>query len=115
MAVGAASITNSAATNAGLALAVLNGGPWPGVPLNVNPTDPAAMMALTYHAKRIFFPIANTAQYFPAAYLPATAGLAMGLALHETPRRCFQFARYGMAAAYMLLGVAAIFVAPGGR
>jgi hypothetical protein len=57
---------------------------------------------LTYNA------LPNTATYPPTAYLPATAGLALGLALHEPPYICFLLARMFMLAAMLALGIAAL-------
>jgi uncharacterized membrane protein len=101
--------------NPGIARIVFNRPASAGGLFQIPLTDKPELMRLTYHQPRLFITIDNTAQYFPAAYLPATAGLAIGLALHQPPLRCFHFARYGMMLAYLLLGAAAIFCAPGGE
>ena len=101
--------------NPGITRIVFNRPPLPTDHYQIQLTDQPGLMWLTYHQPRMFMTIDNTAQYFPAAYLPAPAGLAIGLAFHQPPRRCFQFARYGMMLAYLLIGATAIFLAPGGE
>jgi len=59
---------------------------------------------------RMFTSAPNTATYFPAAYLPATLGLALGLACHAPPFACFLLARIFMLAAFLCLGWAALWV-----
>jgi hypothetical protein len=84
-------------------------------PFHVDFKNPAQMMWLTYSQPLVAVQIDNTAQYFPAAYLPATAGLAVGLALHLPPVHVFRMARFAMLLAYFALGAAAIWIAPGGE
>jgi uncharacterized membrane protein len=55
--------------------------------------------------------IPNTATYFPAAYLPATLGLAAGQAANLPPFYLFLLARLFMLAAFLALGAAAIALA----
>jgi uncharacterized membrane protein len=57
---------------------------------------------------RMFAGIPNTATYFPAAYLPATIGLALGLLLRISPFDCMILARLFMLAAVLLLGSLAL-------
>jgi hypothetical protein len=57
---------------------------------------------LTYNS------LPNTATYPPTAYLPAAAGLALGLALHEPPYICFLLARLFILAAMLTLGITAL-------
>ncbi|MDE8345680.1 MAG: DUF2142 domain-containing protein [Acidocella sp.] len=65
--------------------------------------------------KLIFVDLPNTAAYFPAPYLPATLGLALGLLVKAPPFACFLLARLGMLAAFLALGVAALWVAAYGE
>jgi len=58
----------------------------------------------------VYNALPNTATYPPTAYLPATAGLALGLALHEPPYICFLLARFFMLAATLALGIAALVI-----
>jgi uncharacterized membrane protein len=57
----------------------------------------------------------NTATYFPAAYVPAAIGLALGLAAHAPPYACFLLARLFMLVAYVAIGAAAIWIAAFGE
>ncbi len=57
----------------------------------------------------------NTATYFPAAYVPATAGLILGLALRQPPYACFLLARLGMLLAFLVLGGLALWVTAWGE
>jgi uncharacterized membrane protein len=50
----------------------------------------------------------NTATYFPAAYVPATLGVAVARAFNATPLHCFLTARLFMASAFVLVGLATI-------
>jgi hypothetical protein len=59
---------------------------------------------------KVFVDISNTVTYFPAAYLPATLGLALGLAVHAPPYICFYLARLFMLAAFLTLGVLALWL-----
>jgi hypothetical protein len=59
--------------------------------------------------------ISNTGPYFPAAYLPATLGLALGLALHLSPFVTMIMARLCMLAACLLLGSLALGLAAYGE
>ncbi len=101
--------------NPGLAEAAVDGVHHGPDPFHVEFNNPAQMMWLTYSRQLVSVQIDNTAQYFPAAYLPATAGLAVGLALHLPPLHVFRLARFAMLLAYLLLGAAAIWIAPGGE
>jgi uncharacterized membrane protein len=49
--------------------------------------------------------VANTTQYFPVAYVPATLALALGKAVNAPPYICFYLARLFMLAAFLTLGV----------
>jgi len=62
-----------------------------------------------------FINLPNTATYFPAAYVPAALGLALGLAAHAPPYACFLLARMFMLAAYVAIGAAAIWIAAFGE
>jgi uncharacterized membrane protein len=57
----------------------------------------------------------NTATYFPAAYLPATLGVAVARAFNETPLHCFITAQLFMAAAFLLVGLATLGIAAYGE
>jgi hypothetical protein len=57
----------------------------------------------------------NTATYLPVAYLPATAGMAVGLAFNEPPWVCFLLARFFMLFTMLALGVAALAIAAYGE
>jgi hypothetical protein len=59
--------------------------------------------------------IPNTVQYFPIAYLPATLGLAAGLAVGATPFTCILLARLCMAAAFLALGLVTLRIAAYGE
>jgi len=59
---------------------------------------------------RVFVNIPNTVEYFPAAYVPATLGLALGLALHAPPYACILLARLFMLAAFLTLGVLTLWI-----
>ncbi len=52
----------------------------------------------------IYVDTPSTASFFPATYLPATAGLAIGLATRASPAACFQLARLCMLATFLILG-----------
>jgi uncharacterized membrane protein len=63
----------------------------------------------------IFASIPNTGTYFPAAYLPATFGLALGLALKLSPFNTMVLARLCMLAASLLLSGLALTIASYGE
>jgi uncharacterized membrane protein len=69
----------------------------------------AANAGPTNHAK-VFADIPNTAGSFPLTYLPATAGLAIGLAADAPPATCFLMARLCMLAAFLVLGGLALWL-----
>lgn len=56
----------------------------------------------------VYIDAPNTATYFPAAYLPATAALAIGFAAHASPYICLLLARLAMLGAFLLLGALAL-------
>jgi uncharacterized membrane protein len=62
-----------------------------------------------------FAVINNTGPYFPAAYFPATLGLALGLAFNLSPFITMILARLCMLAACLLLGSLALLVAAYGE
>jgi uncharacterized membrane protein len=64
---------------------------------------------------RMFAAIPNTATYFPAAYLPATIGLAFGLLFRISPFDCMILARLCMLGTVLLLGSLALRVAAYGE
>jgi uncharacterized membrane protein len=66
------------------------------------------------HAK-VFAYISNTGPYFPAAYLPAALGLALGLACKLSPFMTMILARLCMLAACLLLGSLALYLATYGE
>ncbi len=55
-----------------------------------------------------FWDLPNTAMYFPAAYVPASLGMALVAALHGSAPIGFVAARLGSLAAYLALGAAAL-------
>jgi uncharacterized membrane protein len=58
----------------------------------------------------------NTATYFPAAYVPGALGVAVARhGFHATPLHCFITARLFMAAAFMVVGLATLYVAAYGE
>jgi hypothetical protein len=63
----------------------------------------------------VFAGIPNTAQYFPAIYLPATLAMGLGKAAGLSPFHGFELARLAMLAAYLALGAAAIAVTTAGE
>ncbi|HQT43992.1 MAG TPA: DUF2142 domain-containing protein [Halothiobacillus sp.] len=63
----------------------------------------------------VFALIPNTATYFPAAYVPAAFGLAVGVATNATPFQCMILARLGMLLAFLALGALAIWIAAYGE
>jgi hypothetical protein len=63
----------------------------------------------------VFVNIPNTATYFPALYLPAALGLAIGLLLKASPFVCLMLGRAGMLSAFLLLGSLALIVAAYGE
>ncbi len=64
---------------------------------------------------RMFAEIPNTATYFPAAYLPATIGLALGLLFRISPFDSMILARLCMLGTVLLLGSLALRVAAYGE
>lgn len=62
-----------------------------------------------------FSVIPNTAVYFPAVYLPATLALALSLAVHAPPYAGILLARLFMLAAFLVLGVLALWLAAFGE
>ena len=71
--------------------------------------------AIASNHNYVFPNIPNTVSYFPAAYLPATFALAVGLALHASPHTCFMLARLAMLAAFLLLGALTLWLAAWGE
>ncbi len=57
----------------------------------------------------------NTATYFPAAYVPGALGVAVARVFHATPLHCFITARLFMAAGFMLVGLATLYIAAYGE
>jgi len=76
----------------------------------VTTQDFLAMRAEPADHDKVFISAPNTATYFPAAYVPATLGLALGLAAKAPPFACFLLARLFMLAAFLALGVLALWV-----
>lgn len=71
-------------------------------------SDYYALRNLPESPVRIFAGIPNTGTYFPAAYLPAAFGLALGLAIKASPFICMIIARLCMLAAVLALGSLAL-------
>lgn len=64
----------------------------------------------------IYVNLPNTATYFPAAYVPAALGVALAkYGFNDTPLHCFIMARLFMAAAFLLVGLATLYVAAFGE
>jgi hypothetical protein len=61
------------------------------------------------------FHTSNTATYFPAFYVPASAALAVGRLAHASPFQCFLLARLGMLFAFLTLGYCSLAFADGGE
>jgi uncharacterized membrane protein len=57
----------------------------------------------------------NTATYFPAAYAPAALGVVVVRVFHVTPLHCFITARLFMVTAFMLVGLATLYIAAYGE
>lgn len=58
----------------------------------------------------------NTATYFPAAYVPGALGIAVAkYGFNDTPLHCFIMARLFMAAAFLLAGLATLYIAAYGE
>ena len=57
----------------------------------------------------------NTATYFPAAYVPGALGIAVARAFDDTPLHCFIMARLFMAVAFLLAGLATLYIAAYGE
>ncbi|HQT46906.1 MAG: hypothetical protein B7X08_00470 [Acidocella sp. 20-63-7] len=77
--------------------------------------DFQALMALPADHRRILVNISNTGTYFPAAYVPATLGLALGRATHAPPYACLLLARLFMLATFLVLGALALILASFGE
>jgi hypothetical protein len=65
--------------------------------------------------RRVFASIPNTATYFPLAYVPASLGLAAGLAAHASPFVCMTAGRVVAAMAFLALGSGALWIAAYGE
>ena len=64
----------------------------------------------------VYVNLPNTATYFPAAYVPAALGVAMAkYGFNETPLHCFLTARVFMAVAFLLTGLATLWLAAYGE
>ena len=64
----------------------------------------------------LYVNLPNTATYFPAAYIPGALGVAIAKYLfNDTPMHCFIMARLFMAAAFLLVGLAALYIAAYGE
>jgi hypothetical protein len=63
----------------------------------------------------VFAAIPNTAQYFPAPYVPAALAMAITQAMHTPTYVSILAARLAMLAAYLALGAAALTVAAAGE
>ncbi len=85
-----------------------------GSPKVTLPDEMAIRSAPAWHV-RSWAHVPNTATYFPAVYLPASAGLALGLALHAPPFICLLLARIFMLDAFLALGCATLWVADFGQ
>jgi len=70
--------------------------------------DLSAAWSMPADHSKIFPDLPNTATYFPVPYLPATLGLAAGLAVRAPPFDCVTLARLCMLAAFIALGAAAL-------
>ena len=82
----------------------------------VTEQDFQAMLAQPPQPQRVFVNIPNTVTYFPATYVPAALGLAAGaLFAGGKPFFCIMLARFGMAAAYLALGLLALRIAAYGE
>ena len=57
----------------------------------------------------------NTATYFPAAYVPGALGVAVAQLFDATPLHCFITARMFMASAFLLVGLATLYIAAFGE
>jgi len=63
----------------------------------------------------VFAHAPNTATYFPAAYIPGSIGLAIGLATQATPFACMVMGRIGMVIGFLILGCLALWMAAYGE
>ncbi|MBU6398330.1 MAG: DUF2142 domain-containing protein [Rhodospirillales bacterium] len=81
----------------------------------VTKTDAAQLRQIPWAHQRIFAGIPNTATYFPLAYLPPAIGLGVGKLLGASPFTCVILARLADAAAYLMIGAAALALAAYGR
>jgi len=70
--------------------------------------DFLAVRAIPSDHRKVFVHMANTVKFFPAAYVPAALGLALGLAVNAPPYVCFYLGRLFMLAAFLALGVLAL-------
>jgi hypothetical protein len=77
--------------------------------------DFSAMRARPPDHDKAFADLPNTATYFPVAYVPATLGLALGLAVHASPFVCFMLARFAGLLAFLALGVLTLWIAAFGE
>ncbi|OYV37704.1 MAG: hypothetical protein B7Z81_05640 [Acidocella sp. 20-61-6] len=55
-----------------------------------------------------FANIPNTGTYFPATYLPAAIGMAVGIAFNVDPYTCMALGRFSMLVAFLALGAACL-------
>jgi hypothetical protein len=77
--------------------------------------DRVSVLSETDRHQLMFSSIPNTATYFPAAYVPAALGLAVGEVIHATPYQSLVLARAAMLAAFLALGLAALWLASYGE
>jgi hypothetical protein len=81
----------------------------------VTAADEAVQRAKPAVAGLVFAKIPNTAQYFPAPYIPAALGMALGEGAGLTPFHSFVLARLAMLVAFLTLGAASLWVAGWGE
>ncbi|MBU6419982.1 MAG: DUF2142 domain-containing protein [Proteobacteria bacterium] len=81
----------------------------------VTTADAAQLRQIPWVHQQIFVSIPNTATYFPLAYLPPAIGLGVGRLFGASPFICIILARLADAAAYLMIGAAALAVAAYGR